>query len=53
MKDYKIIITCGAYNAPCLYETAANGNQAVSQARERSGLSRFSNWVFLPKDISK
>lgn len=48
MKNYKVIITCGAYYAPCIYVTAIDNKGAENQARYLSGLSKFKQWIFIP-----
>lgn len=49
MKNYIVKVTCGAYNAPSIYVSADNESTAEKKAREHSGLSRFSQWLFIPK----
>lgn len=48
---WKVTITCGAYNAPCIYVEAASMDQAVEAAKAKSGLARFKLWIFIPKPI--
>ena len=52
MKKYKVIVTCGAYDAPSIYVDAANEKDAIQQAKSKSGLSRFDNWQFIALSIN-
>ena len=51
MKKYKVIVTCGAYDAPSIYVDATNEKDAMQQAKSRSGLSRLSNWTFIAREL--
>ena len=51
MKKYKVIVTSGAVHAPSIYVDATNEKDAIQQAKSRSGLSRFSNWTFIAKEL--
>ena len=48
MNMYKIIpfYKKGLYPAPATYIFASNRNDAISLAREKSGLGRFESWDF-------
>jgi len=49
MIKYKVFPTNGAYKAPCIYVEAQNEVEAETKAKEHSGLSRFSEWLFIVK----
>lgn len=51
MKKYKVKITCGMYDAPCIYIDANDDKSAIELAKKQSGLSRFKNWEFISKTI--
>lgn len=51
MKQFKVIVTCGPYDAPCIYTETANANDAIANAKLQSRLGDFQNWIFLPKEI--
>lgn len=51
MKKFKVNVTCGRYNAPSIYVDAINEKDAIQQAKNKSGLSRFSNWIFIPIEL--
>jgi hypothetical protein len=47
MKHFRVVVTNGRYDAPVLYEDAANEEDAIQQARDRSGLSKYNSWEFM------
>ena len=51
MKNYKVIVTCVKYDSPSLYVSANSKIEAVNLAMNKSGLSRFSNWIFIPIEL--
>lgn len=51
MKKFKITISCGAYDAPCLYIEASKNTEAIKEAKSKSGLGRFKNWIFTAKEL--
>lgn len=44
---FKVTPTCGAYSAPALTEISDKEENAIKQAKQRSGLARFDNWEFV------
>lgn len=47
-QNFKVIPFKGALTAPAIYVDAKKEKEAISEAKSKSGLSRFENWVFIP-----
>lgn len=47
---YKVTPTNGKYKAPPISVEARDAKEAITEAKKRSGLSRFPDqWVFIPQ----
>ena len=50
MKQFRVTITNGTYNAPDMY-ISADKDKAEEVARAASGLGRFDSWSFHTREI--
>jgi len=47
-ENFKVIPTRGILTAPAIYVDAKKEEEAIDEAKSKSGLSNFDNWKFMP-----